>query len=170
MLIVFQQGTQKRTSWRGPLAAGNLYTGLSLLMRHGSAGAKKGFLTFFKDHVRAEVQTLTSPGTPSVLRSDGTIKSLRQLKFESFQKQAKATTPLLWNALVGAATTQKQETQLQCQKTDVKPHIMAVVSMLCYARKPQTMKALQQSLGVQLWYAGAKREVCYNYNSFPYIS
>lgn len=142
------------------MAAGQVYAGLSKLMKNrSSTAAKAGFLKFVRHYARVEIKTLISPTTQCVLRSDGTIKSLRQLHFPKFEKEAKATTPLLWNIILGATTSTKQEAQFKCNKVDVRPHIMTAFAMLCYARKPQKMKTLQESLGVQLWYAGAKRQV-----------
>jgi len=53
-------------------------------MQLGSRGAKTRLLNFVKQQVRAEMKTLTLPKTPSVLRSDGTIKGIQNLKFPCF--------------------------------------------------------------------------------------
>ena len=39
---------------------------------------------------------------------------------------------------------------------------MAAAAIFAYARNPTTMKAFQESMGIQLWFAGAKRQACFN--------
>lgn len=147
------------TTWKTSLAARKVYQGLNKLVKSGPKSAKKELMSFIKKQTRSEVHELCQQNTSSVLKSTGTLESLRNLKFSALERQVSKTCPALWSALIGAATTKKEEGEYRCGRRDVRPHMMTSVAMFCYARKPKTMKVLQESMGLQLWYAGAKRQV-----------
>ena len=97
----------------------------------------------------------------ALLQSHSSIESLQALKFDNFKVEIKAYCPLLWQVLLGAATrTRKEEHSVTYNKRDVKPHIIVSVAMFGYAKEPRTMKAFQDSFGIQLWYTSARRQVC----------
>ena len=131
------------------------YTSLFRLLIKCSKSARNQFNKEVRRVVTQEVNQLTSPKQNSIWREGckNGIETIGTFTWDKVFTESEAVCPCLTSALSGAFTSTRGQGQIPLK-------VSTVIGQVVFARKPRTMKTLQQLLGIQLWLSGTSTQVC----------